>query len=132
VVFFYDLIGCSTNIFFMAQINDLTWQELEAASGISNILIVDSTAGLLLRLSALTGTITQDKNTSKVVQAIYRLREYAATAQAAVNVGQNIGERLSAFPPASSGGAINGYVITSGQIIVATPLATSGIIGANN
>lgn len=116
----------------MAEITDLTFQQLETASGLSNLLIVDNTAGLLIRLSALTGTVTTNKSTAGVVQAMYKLREFCAAAQITANVGQTIGERLSAFPSASSGTAINGFVLTSGQIITKTPLSTTGILGANN
>jgi hypothetical protein len=116
----------------MTQISDLTFQQLETASGSNNLIIVDNSAGLLIRLSALTGLITTDKNTAGVVQALYKLREFAAKAQVTINLGQPIGERLSAFPPASNGTALNGFVLTSGQIITKTPLANSGIVGASN
>jgi hypothetical protein len=66
------------------------------------------------------------------VQALYQLRECAARAQITVNANQTIGERLAAFPTSSTGTAVNGYVLSSGQIITKTPLATSGIVGANN
>jgi hypothetical protein len=119
----------------MAQIIDLTWQQLETASS-SSLIIVDDNVGLLLRLSALTGAVTlpldNPKNSTGVVQALYRLREYAAAAQATVNAGKSIGERLAAFPSASNGTAVNGFVMSSGQIIVRTPLSPTGIVGASN
>ncbi len=118
----------------MAQIVDLTWQELEIASG-NSLIITEPGLGLLLRLSVLTGIIDTSataKRTTGVVQALYQLREWAAAAQATVNAGQSIGERLAAFPPASNGTAVNGFVMSSGQIIVRTPLATTGIVGASN
>jgi hypothetical protein len=122
----------------MAQITDLTWQQLETASGTSgssSLIIPDSSLGLLLRLSAL-GVVGlgsgNARNLPGVVQALYQRREFAAIAQANVNAGQSIGERLAAFPPASNGTAINGFVMSSGQIITRTPLATTGIIGASN
>lgn len=124
----------------MAQITDLTWQQLETASGASgssNLIIVDSSEGLLLRLSVLTGVVSlpinsNPKNTMGVVQALYRLREIAAIAQITANAGQSIGERLAAFPPASNGTAVNGFVMSSGQIITRTPLSSTGIVGASN
>jgi hypothetical protein len=119
----------------MAQITDLTWQQLETASG-SSLITTDSTLGLLLKLSVLTGVVSlvnnNPKNTEGVVQALYRLREFAVIAQTTVNAGQSIGERLAAFPPASNGTAVNGFVMSSGQIIVRTPLSSSGIVGASN
>jgi hypothetical protein len=116
----------------MAQIIDLTWQQLETASGLSNLIIVDDIQGLLLRLSAVTGVVNSAKSSNGVVQGLYQLRQWAATAQVTVNAGQSIGERLAAFPPASNGTAVNGFVMSSGQIITRTPLATTGIVGANN
>ena len=119
----------------MAQITDLTWQQLETASG-SSLIIVDSSQGLLLRLSALTDVVSlpsgNPKNSAGVVQALYRLREFAAIAQATANASQSIGERLAAFPPASNGTAVNGFVMSSGQIITRTPLSSTGIVGASN
>ena len=120
----------------MAQITDLTWQQLENASGTS-LITTDSTLGLLLKLSVLTEVVSlvnnnNPKNTDGVAQALYRLREFAVIAQTTVNAGQSIGERLAAFPPASNGTAVNGFVMSSGQIIVRTPLSSTGIVGASN
>lgn len=115
-------------------ITDLTWQQLETASGTS-LIIVDNTLGLLLKLSALTDAVSlpaNPKNSTGVVQALYRLREFAAAAQVTVNASQSIGDRLAAFPPASNGTAVNGFVMSSGQIITRTPLSTTGIVGASN
>ncbi|WP_200819291.1 hypothetical protein, partial [Tolypothrix sp. NIES-4075] len=72
------------------------------------MIIVDDDLGLLLKLSALTNIVNfppDPKNSEGVVQALYRLREFAAKAQATVNAGQSIGSRLAAFPPASNGTA---------------------------
>lgn len=115
----------------MAAITDLTFQQLETASGVSNLLIVDSTYGLMLRLSALTSAAVNAKSNSGVVQALYKVREYAALAHT-TNQSAVIGERLAAFPQATTGTAVNGYVLSSGQIITKTPLAINGILGANN
>lgn len=121
----------------MASITDLTWQQLEIASGTS-LIVVDDNLGLLLNLSVLTGNVVTSASASiptsatGVVQALYQLREWAAKAQITVNAGKAIGERLAAFPPASNGTAVNGFVMSSGQIIVRTPLATTGILGASN
>jgi len=123
----------------MAQIVDLTWLQLDTASGTSgssSLIIPDNSLGLLLRLSALgvvgLGGSASPKNLPGVVQALYQLREWAAAAQVTANAGQSIGERLAAFPPASNGTAVNGFVMSSGQIITRTPLATTGIVGASN
>lgn len=116
----------------MAQITDLTWQQLETASNLNNLVIVDPTYGVCIRVGALLGANPTTKTATGVVEALFELRHHAATAQATANSGQNIGDRLAAFPPTTSGTAINGYVVQSGQIIVKTPLATSGIVGANN
>jgi hypothetical protein len=116
----------------MVQITDLTWQQLETASGLFNLIIVDNNQGLLLRLSALTGAVNLSKTDGGVVQSLYQLRQWAAAAQITVNTGQSIGERLAAFPSASNGTAVNGFVMSSGQIITRTPLATTGIVGATS
>lgn len=116
----------------MAVITDLSWQQLETASGISNLIINDATYGLCIRVGALIGNNPTDKNSLGVTETLFELRNYAAIAQNSVNVGKNIGERLAAFPPLTSGTAINGYVIQSGLIVVKTPLAINGILGTNN
>lgn len=115
----------------MALITDLSWQALETASAINNLIIVDGN-GLSLRLSALTTAAVSAKSDKGVVQALYKLREIAAIAQIAANQNVAIGERLAAFPPSSTSTAINGYVVSNGNIIVKHPLANTGILGANN
>jgi hypothetical protein len=116
----------------MTAITDLTFQQLETASGLSNLLIVGGTDGMMLRLSALTAAAVTAKSNYGVVQALYKLRELAALAQITANQNAVIGERLAAFPQASTGTAVNGYVVSSGQIITKTPLSVNGILGANN
>lgn len=116
----------------MAVITDLTWQQLETASGLNNLILVDNTYGLTLRISALTTAAVNAKSQAGVVQVLYKLRELAALAQITANQNATIGERLAAFPQASTSTAVNGYVISNGQIVVKTPLQTTGILGANN
>ena len=123
--------GLTVSICNMAVITDLTWQQLEAASG-TNLIIIDNANGLTIRLSALTTALVNNKSQAGVVQALYKLREIAYLAQITANQNANIGERLAAFPPASTGTAINGYVISNGQIVTKTPLQTTGIVGATN
>ncbi|MFN6488133.1 MULTISPECIES: hypothetical protein [unclassified Nostoc] len=116
----------------MTKIADLTFQQLETESGLTDLFVIHATYGLMLRLSALTPTSVNSKSAAGVVQALYQLRELAAKAQITVNLNQTIGERLAAFPTASTGTAVNGYVMSSGQIITKTPLSATGIIGVNN
>ena len=116
----------------MTKIVDLTFQEVVTASGLPNLIITDNTQGLLLRISALTGVISTDINSQGFLQLMYKLREFGVVAQNTVNVGQSIGERLAAFPPQSSGSAINGYVTISQQIITKAPVNTNLINGVNN
>jgi hypothetical protein len=116
----------------MASITDLSWQALETASAINNLIIIDGSNGLMLRLSALTSAAVAAKTDKGVVQALYKLREIASIAQITANQNVAIGERLAAFPPSSTSTAINGYVVSNGNIIVKHPLAVSGILGANN
>ncbi|MBW4480492.1 MAG: hypothetical protein KME54_27560 [Tolypothrix brevis GSE-NOS-MK-07-07A] len=118
----------------MAQITDLTWHQLETASGLP-LMVFDNNLGILVRVSPLIGNVTMPndfRDAVGVVQALYQLRQAAAAAQIIVNAGQSIGERLAAFPLASNGTAVNGFVMSSGQIITRTPLATTGILGAIN
>jgi hypothetical protein len=120
----------------MAPITDLTWAQLQDASGSPGLMVFDDNLGLVLRLSFLTGvtysTLNNAMGSNGVVQALYQLREWAAAAQVSVNTGKSIGDRLAAFPPASHGTALNGFVMSSGQIVTRTPLATTGIVGASN
>lgn len=116
----------------MPAINDLTWAQLEAASGLANLIEVSQTEGLKIRISALSGVISTDKNSSGVVKVLYLLREAASKAQTTVNTNQAIGERLASFPPSSTGTAIDGFVTASGQIVVKQPLNANGTVGANN
>ena len=116
----------------MTQVTDLTWQQLETASGLSDLIQIDPTHGVMIKVSALLANPITAKSASGVVEALFELRNIAAAAQATANVNQNIGDRLAAFPPTTSGTAVNGYVTQAGQIIVKTPLATNGIVGANN
>lgn len=99
----------------MAAVTDITWQQLETASGLS--LISSDASGLIIKISALTGNNTTDKNTSGVIEALFKLRDSASTAQESANDGKAIGERLASFPPSSSGTAVDGYVIQTGQIV---------------
>ena len=114
----------------MAAVTDLTWQQLETASGLS--LISSDASGLVIKISALTGSNTTDKNTTGVIEALFKLRNFAAAAQESANDGKAIGERLASFPPSTSGTVVDGYVIEAGQIVVKTPLSTSGLGGVNN
>ncbi len=126
------MLSTSKVVFFVAVITDLTWQQIETASGIANLIIIDNANGLTLRLSALTTTPVNNKSQNGVVQALYKLREIASLAQITANQNAVIGERLAAFPVSSNGTAVNGYVLSSGQIIVKTPLQLTGIYGATN
>ncbi len=114
----------------MTAVTDLTWQQLETASGLS--LISSDASGLVIKISALTGSDTTNKETSGVIEALFKLRNFAAQAQESINDGQAIGERLASFPPSTSGTAVDGYVLQSGQIVVKTPLSTTGLGGVNN
>ncbi|HIK27977.1 MAG: hypothetical protein N3E45_17100 [Oscillatoriaceae bacterium SKW80] len=114
----------------MAALTDITWQQLEAASGLS--FISSDSSGLIIRLQPLTGSNSTNKNSPGVVQALFKLREFAAIAQVSANQGKVIGERLASFPPSSSGTAVDGYVIQAGQIIAKNPLSNTGLGGVNN
>jgi hypothetical protein len=116
----------------MAQITDLTWQQLETAINVNNAIIVDPTHGVCIRIGALLGSNPTAKTAIGVVEALFELREAAAKAQVTVNTNQLVGERLAAFPPTVSGTAVNGYVMQSGTIQVKTPLAVTGITGVSN
>lgn len=116
----------------MAQITDLSWQQLETASELNDLIIVDATYGVMINVSALLPSQVNAKSSTGVVETLFELLKIAASAQTTINVGQNIGERLAAFPPLVSGTAVNGFVQQSAQVIVKTPLATSGISGVSN
>lgn len=116
----------------MPQITDLTWQQLETAIGVNNAIIVDPTHGVCIRVGAFLAVNPTTKTATGVVEALFELREAAKKAQDTVNTNQLIGERLAAFPPSTSGNAVNGYVIQQGTIVVKTPLATTGTLGVAN
>jgi hypothetical protein len=116
----------------LAIITDLSWQQIETASGLNNLIIIDGANGLMLRLSALTAAAVTVKTDKGVVQALHKLREIASLAQITANQNATIGERLAAFPPSSTSSAVAGYVISNGQIVVKTPLSLNGIVGANS
>jgi len=116
----------------MAIITDLSFQQLETAAGIADLFSVNQSLGLMMRLSALITPGVDAKSDKGVVQILYKLREICALAQITANQNALMGERLAAFPQAQTGTAINGYVISSGQIVVKTPLSVTGILGATN
>lgn len=116
----------------MPQITDLTWQQLETAIGVNNAIIVDPTHGVCIRVGAFLDANPTNKTATGVVEALFELREAAKKAQDTVNTGQSIGERLAAFPPSTSGTAVNGFVIQQGMIVARFPLATNGISGVSN
>lgn len=111
--------------------DDLTWQQLETASNLANLFTVVN-GKLMIDVSVLLGSDISQKSQTGVVEALFKLREVAAKAQETVNVGQLVGNRLQAFPPSTSGTAVNDVVLQAGIIYVRRSLANTGILGAKN
>jgi len=115
----------------MAVIEDLTWKQINDAAGVE-VCINTPEHGVIIQVGALLKSNPTTLTAVGVVEALYELRELAAAAQKTVNAGQQVGERLSAFPVAASGTVVDGYVTQVGSIVARIPLATNGIVGSSN
>jgi hypothetical protein len=71
----------------------------------------------MVSLSLLFDEPVNNLNQLCIVKLMTRLREACSTAQELANANQTEGERLNAFPPATSSGAVvDGYVTQTGSI----------------
>lgn len=77
--------------------NDLTFNQLSNALPAGSI-IVDSTHGVMLKASAITGDSIDDLNDTGVVETLFKLVRAANQAQNVVNQNASAGQRLNAFP----------------------------------
>ncbi len=105
----------------MAAITDLTWQQLEDASGITGAIAVTGagdTAKVMIDVSLITGSHIGALSSNGVVDFLIKLREFAAASQTTANVGQVAGEKLAAFPALTYGNlGADGKVQVQGNIV---------------
>lgn len=122
----------------MAAITDLTFAQLADALGTPNAIYVaeDPLGNITVQLSvgAINNETINSPATTGVVKFLTRLREACNKAQETANVGQAEGEKLDAFPSATSTGSVlDGYVQQTGVIKSKIAVATATqIIGQNN
>lgn len=122
----------------MTAITDLTWQQLEDASGITGAIAVvgsGDTAKVMIDASLITGTHLAALSATSVVDFLIKLREFAATAQVTANVGLSIGEKLAAFPSLTYGAlGTDGKVQVQGNIVakLAVSPQTLHAVGTNS
>jgi hypothetical protein len=76
--------------------NDLTWQQLSDALPAGSITY-DATAGIRIHPSVLTGDAYNGLTATGVIEAIAKLLNGCAKAQATINASSAIGSRLNAF-----------------------------------
>jgi len=104
----------------MAQLTDLTPAQVLAQLPANSFFVGEDPVGnigVMVSLSLLFGDTVPNLNQLCMVKLMTRLREACSTAQAIANENQLEGEKLNAFPPATSGGAVvDGYVTQSGVI----------------
>lgn len=122
----------------MAAITDLSFSQLSEALGtIGAIAVLEDTVGNItvqFSVSIINGETVNNLASFGVVKFLTRLREACHKAQQIVNESHAVGEKLNAFPAATSTGAVvDGYVQQSGAIQSKIEVATATqIVGANN
>lgn len=122
----------------MAAITDLTFSQLSDALGTTGAVYVgeDTLGNITVQLSISAINDEQINNASSfgVVKFLTRLREACHKAQETINQAQAVGEKLDAFPAATSTGAVvDGYVQQTGSVKSKIAVATATqIVGPNN
>ncbi|MHC5719130.1 MAG: hypothetical protein ACYTX0_45475 [Nostoc sp.] len=122
----------------MTAITDLTWQQLEDASGITGAIAVvgtGDTAKVMIDVSLITGSHIAALSATGVIDFLIKLREFAAAAQVTANVGQAVGEKLAAFPALTYGVlGSDGRVQVQGNVVakLAVSPQTLHALGTNS
>lgn len=122
----------------MAAITDLTFSQLsEALATTGAVSVSEDTLGNItvqLSVSIINDETINNLASKGVVKFLTRLREACHKAQETINTSQATGEKLNAFPAATSTGAVvDGYVQQSGAIQSKIAVATATqIVGPNN
>ena len=114
----------------MPAITDLTFSQLSDALGTTGAVYVaeDPLGNITVQLSISAINDEQINSTANfgVVKFLTRLREACHKAQEAVNQPQAVGEKLDAFPAATSTGAVvDGYVQQIGSVKSKIAVATA-------
>ena len=126
----------------MAAITDLTFTQLAAASPANSIVLSDGTtplaAGVYLNASNITGDTIDALTDTGVLELMFKIRQYAGTAQTTVNAaanggdGPDPGEALAAFPPyIYSNISIDGNVTVSQTSAFTLPVNFNTVLGQN-
>lgn len=124
----------------MPAVTDLTWQQIRDAFAqqgfIQNPIIQgavgDGVAQIYIDVSALLGGATQEFTKEGVVKAFTKLLAAARVAQEAANTGKAAGEKLAAFPAATTGTPSNGAVPITHTITARALLSSATqIVGTN-
>ena len=114
----------------MPAITDLTFSQLSDALGTTGAVYVaeDPLSNITVQLSISAINDEQINSTANfgVVKFLTRLREACHKAQEAVNQSQAVGEKLDAFPAATStGSVVDGYVQQVGSVKSKIAVATA-------
>ena len=126
----------------MAAITDLTFTQLAAASPANSIVLSDGTtplaAGVYLNASNITGDTIDALTDTGVLELMFKIRQYAGTAQTTVNAaanggdGPDPGEALAAFPPYTySNISADGEVTVSQTSVFTLPVNFNTVLGQN-
>ena len=126
----------------MAAITDLTFTELGAACPANSIVLSNGTtplaAGVYINASNLTGDTIDALTDAGVLELMFKLRQFAGTAQTTVNAAANAGagpdpgEALAAFPPYVYSNISADGTVTVSQISAYTvPVSFNTVLGQN-
>ena len=114
----------------MAELSDLTWQQLADKLPSGTISIVNGAVSI--NVGNVIAATTDTLNNPGVVKFFSLLFTAANKAQTEANAEQADGEKLTAFSPATIGANVDGYITLSRPFICRSELATAtNIIGTN-
>lgn len=114
----------------MAALTDLTWQQLADQLPANAITITNGK--VTIDTSLVTDKTLDALGDMGVVKFFSVLFTAANKAQAAANEGQDNGEKLAAFSPATIGTATDGFMTLTRPFVCRAELATAvNIIGTN-
>ncbi|MGL5875762.1 MAG: hypothetical protein ACRC2R_25940 [Xenococcaceae cyanobacterium] len=115
----------------MAEITDLTFQQLVDAAGKPFVTYDPYKGDLLISAQALTGKTYEGLGITGVCEAMYQILQICANAQIAVNEQAEPGEQFTAFPPPTSGGfnPTTGTVRVTQTSLFNVQFAPSGVTG---
>lgn len=113
----------------MAAKTDLTFGELLASLPAGSV--VDAGGDVQISVNSLIGNTATAMTDGGVAEALFRLLDGAATAQAEANDGLLPEETLKSFNTPSYEPLVNGASVVSTRMSVSIPLAVNDIRGVN-